>query len=67
MANLWRILAVAWLGGVASPALAAEPANIEVSIAAIEANDPGAAVDKSTGEPAVGEHGSSISSSGYSN
>lgn len=25
MANLWRVLAIAWLGGVASPILAGEP------------------------------------------
>lgn len=25
MANLWRVLAIAWLGGVASPALLEEP------------------------------------------
>jgi hypothetical protein len=25
VANLWRVLAVAWLGGVASPALLEEP------------------------------------------
>ncbi|MDE2229695.1 MAG: hypothetical protein KGL11_11730 [Alphaproteobacteria bacterium] len=28
MANLWRVLAIAWLGGVASPALMDEPATV---------------------------------------
>ncbi len=28
MANLWRVLAIAWLGGLASPALMDEPATV---------------------------------------
>ncbi len=29
MSTLWRLLALAWLGGMASPALADDPATIE--------------------------------------
>jgi|HubBroStandDraft_1064217.scaffolds.fasta_scaffold143228_2 hypothetical protein len=31
MANLWRVLAIAWLGGVASPGLMEDPADIDIS------------------------------------
>ena len=29
MANLWRVLAIAWLGGFASPVLAEEPPDLD--------------------------------------
>lgn len=31
MANLWRVLAITWLGGVASPALAEDLTDIDTS------------------------------------
>ncbi len=43
MANLWRVLAIAWLGGVASPALMEDPADIDISAAASIASEPASA------------------------
>lgn len=37
MATLWRVLALAWLGGVGSPALGNDPAMVE-PIAAVAAS-----------------------------
>jgi hypothetical protein len=31
LANLWRILAIAWLGGFASPVLAEEPPDLDAA------------------------------------
>lgn len=35
MSNLWRVLAIAWLGGFASPVLAEEPPDLDVAPTAI--------------------------------
>lgn len=43
MANLWRILAIAWLGGFASPVLAEEPPDLDAAPPAM-ADDYGSTV-----------------------
>jgi hypothetical protein len=35
LANLWRILAIAWLGGFASPVLAEEPPDLDAAPPAV--------------------------------
>jgi hypothetical protein len=44
LANLWRILAIAWLGGFASPVLAEEPPDLDAAPPAAVADDYGSAV-----------------------
>jgi hypothetical protein len=52
VANLWRILAIAWLGGVASPVLAEEPPDLDTAPPAAVAEDYGSAVSMpQSGEP----------------
>jgi hypothetical protein len=43
VANLWRILAIAWLGGFASPVLAEEPPDLDAAPPAV-ADDYGSTV-----------------------
>jgi hypothetical protein len=51
MRNLWRALALAWLGGIASPALTDEPL-LPDAVVADEAPDP-AGVPDDADEPAA--------------
>jgi hypothetical protein len=51
VANLWRILAIAWLGGFASPVLAEEPPDLDAAPPAL-ADDYGSTVSlPQSGEP----------------
>jgi hypothetical protein len=52
LANLWRILAIAWLGGFASPVLTEEPPDLDAAPPAV-ADDHGSTVSL----PQTGETG----------
>ncbi|HZB91475.1 MAG TPA: hypothetical protein VE397_08545 [Stellaceae bacterium] len=49
MKNLWRILAVAWLGGVASPVLADEPPDLDSPPAAVSGEHTASRLDAHDG------------------
>lgn len=51
MRNLWRVLAIAWLGGVASPGLAEELMEIDTSAPMSIASEPAATNSAIDGEP----------------
>jgi hypothetical protein len=53
VANLWRILAIAWLGGFASPVLAEEPPDLDAAPPAGVADE----YDSTVSVPRSGETG----------
>lgn len=55
MANLWRVLALAWLGGIGSPALGNDGAIAEPAAVIVSPLAPAAAADRSQPQDAGSE------------
>jgi hypothetical protein len=62
MANLWRVLALAWLGGFASPVMTGDPQSTEIATLA-DSEDPAAcAAGHGQTEASAGKRGQDANS-----